>query len=71
MFHFLCIEKISIYFTEPSIYHFFVVLVIFGGPMLYLETFLGQYTQRGCIFLGAQLPIAYGKLNNEYNYMFG
>lgn len=45
---------------QPTFIHCIIVYILFIGPTIFLETFLGQYTQKGCIVIGAMLPVAYG-----------
>lgn len=51
------IEEIN---ESPSWIHILIVYIIFAGPLLYLETFIGQYTHKGCIIIGEMVPFAYG-----------
>ncbi|KAL0270252.1 UNVERIFIED_CONTAM: hypothetical protein PYX00_007723 [Menopon gallinae] len=44
----------------PSWIHILIVYIVFAGPLLYLETFVGQYTHRGCVAIGEMVPLAYG-----------
>lgn len=43
-----------------NVYQVILGYVFFGYPTVLIQTFMGQFTQRGCLVFGEMMPIAYG-----------
>lgn len=43
-----------------NIIQIILVYMFFGCPTLFIQTFIGQFTQKGCLVLGDMMPVAHG-----------
>lgn len=48
-------------YEVPSVIQTLLVCICVGGPLVFLQCFIGQYTKKGCIAIGSMLPAMYGQ----------
>lgn len=47
--------------AEPSVYHYIVIMILFGLPFYYTQLFIGHYGNGSCIQIARTMfPIAKG-----------